>query len=246
MTLPDAPDFQGQTAQTLAFIEAIPVNTSGTQTVDITALVQPNFQGLVFFWVASFASAGEPIEVQAAGSTPNVTFNDPSFLADGGTLSVPFYGAIFVGIPGNVAIVQASLLSGQPAPVTGTLYVFGTTAPVTVIPVKRLRFIGTGGSAGPTNVTTGATTTMVADPLPGQYYRIKLLTWRSATAPAAAAAIKWLLHGTAFSYAETECTVVAGQYAAIPCDLVTQKGVDLQNLASNTIVGAVFYEVWNV
>jgi hypothetical protein len=237
-------DWQSQTAQTLRLIDTGHVVANPTDTQDITALVGPNAQGLVFFWVAALASVGQGITLQVVAQPDDVTFNTLAAIPDGGTLTVPFYGSIFRQGTGATAAVNVSTLTGDPTPLTGTLYTFEATGPVTVIPTIRRDVIGRGVASGPLNIGAAATGTLIAAPPSGSYYRLKMVTIRSSAALAAVAPaqVQQLTSGTAF--AQVEFTTATGQTFILPFDLQMDDGVKIQNQTSVTIVATAAYEIW--
>lgn len=246
MGVPGALDWQRQTAQTLRLIDTAALTITTPQAVNVTSLVGPNAQGLVLFWVASLASTGQGVVVQVEDQLNGVSFNTPANLPDGGTLTVPFYGSIFLQGGGHVAQINVSRLVGDPSPLNGTLYVFEATAPVTVIPTIRRDQIGFGVSSGQVTIGASSTTTLLAAPPTGSYYRLKFFTFTTIAAPASAnrVQVKGLTSGSILF--DFVVTATANQMFTCSLDWQTDDGVSVTNPIASGLPCTMMAEQWRM
>lgn len=239
-----APDFQAQTAQSLRLIKIIDVDTFGSQNVDLSDLIAPNDQALLCYWVGASGFGGLPCGVIAQTIAPPIFFTGHTQVADQGQALLPFAGNLTTTGAGTGAQLIIDNIGPGAIHILGTMYVFGVTTLPLIIPVVRRFYIGEGRSSGAVNVLTANTTTILAAPSSGLYYRIKCLSVRIAAAPAASARISWNGGAAVAAFVEHQCTVVAGQTFNVAMDWETESLISLTNNTSVTISGCIAYELW--
>lgn len=244
MTLPGNIDYQGQSAQSVRFLGGLAVDTVGSQAIDISNLIAPSDQALLFYWVAVAPFTGLPLGVLCKTNAPPIFFTGETQIPDGGQAIMPFQGQMVLN-PVNIgATVLVDNIAGGGLHVAGTLFAFALTAPAYVLPITKGVLIGQGQTTGNIGCAAASITTVLATPLAGQYYRIKLLTFRLTAAPAAAANITWQTLLTAALMTQFICTVAASQSQTIAMDMEWHDGIRLNN-GSNVLIGAtILYELW--
>lgn len=243
MSLGGTLDFQGQSAQSLRFLESIAVNTNLAQNANIDTLLAPMDQGIVLFWLASGAYLGNPITVFSQGSAAGALFSNESRIQSGRFISVPMLGQVAV----SALVTPITLVIQRPAdqigPALGTLLVFAQTAPVDVNAVKRWDDLGHGFPNPTTNAAATTTATILAPPAAGTYYRIKSVSWWTLTAPAANQRVTWN---------DNAGGVIAGTMGGptfplqsqVFLDIENGTGVTITNNLSVTITAVVAAELW--
>lgn len=243
VALPGNVDFMGQSAQTLRFVGALAVDTVGSQNIDISALLAPNDQALLFYWVANLGFTGLPCGVLVQTNSPTIFFTGHTQLADGAQATLPFSGTLAVGDLNAGATVIVDNIGPGAIHIQGTLYTFAFTAPPIVLPVIRRPFIGAGAVVNHT-VTTATTQTVLAAPSAGTYYRLKSLNWSLNVAPAAATKVIWQALSTGLPIASTTAVVAASDWRQITLDLEWDDGVTVNNQTSVNVPCEIAYEVW--
>lgn len=239
------PDFNVKASPGLDLIGTFNINTGGTQSIDISALVQPSHEGVIMYWVASLASLGQGILVQIGASFNSLGVTEQTRIFDGGTYIDNIPGALLTSVSGNITTLLVNIVPGDPAPVTGVLMVLGINGSPLIVNGTRHSQIGHGQSSGTHGAGAGAIATILAAPAPGFYYRLKMITWGWGT-PAAAHANFFvedlggvqLLHGVV--------STVADQQFFVPMDIEWDGGVRFNNASTITINGTVLYELWQI
>lgn len=238
------PDFTQKASPGLDLLTNVNVNTGGTQTVDISALVQPSHQGILFYWVASFASLGQGINVQVGASFNSLGVTEVMRIFDGGTVIAALPGALLTSVAGNITSLLINLVPGDPAPVTGVLMVLGVNGTPLSILATRHTQIGHGANTGVVNVGTGATATVLATPAAGFYHRIKCLSWWTVAAPAAIARVTWNTSGTVALVGTIGGPAAGQMQSQVVLDYETDSLISLTNVLSVTVSTVVAYEIW--
>lgn len=221
------------------------VNVNVTQSFDITSLVSPAHVALFVCWVSALASTGQAVLVQVNDSANSVSMVQPTAIGDGETQVYPFCGALITSIPGSICTVVAAPLTGDPTPLLGTLLVLGLNADTIINPAQRWDLIGKGKVTGNVVCGAGATTTVLAAPKGGFYHRLKTLSWLTAAAPAANAAVNWLDGG---GNNMQNGLVLNGvlRDSVSNMDLEWDQSVRLQNTSSVIVNAAIAYERWPI
>lgn len=245
MGVPGALDWQAQSAQTFRLISTSNLTITTPQVVNVTSLVGPNAQGLTCFWVAALASAGQGVTIQVGDQLNGVAFNSPAGVADGGTLTVPFYGSIFQQGGGHLAQIVVSRLTGDPSPLNGTLYVFECTAPVTVIPTIRRDAIGQGLSTGQVTIAASSTQTLLANPPDGHYYRIKGVGWSTVAAAGSAGRVSVQGLNSGLALFQFVITTAVQQDKNFFFDIELDEGIRIVNGVTSGIPMTCMYELWS-
>lgn len=239
------PDFTQKGASPLDFLGALAVNTNGGQPFDITSLITPSHNGLLFVWVAALAYLGSGVYVEVDASLNIAALVPASLIPDGGEFIAPFPGVYITENAGNTCTVSVNIPFGVPGPALGNLLVFGINATPLTVPAIRRAQIGRGDTATGT-IVAGATTTVLPAPDAGTYYRIKMLSWSLNVAPAAAAKVQFLQTGTGRSVWSPPVAVAASQHNEIALDLEADWGIQVQNLTSVNVPVIIAYELWSV
>lgn len=246
MTSAGFPDFLQKGASPIDFLGSFDVNTGGTQAFDITSVISQAHSGLLVVWTASLAYLGGSIDINVGANLNALLMVPDSVIADGDTLIVPFAGIYITANAGNTCTMQAILPSGFAGPATGKILLFGINDTPLFVPAIRRHLIGRGNTTGNIGVAAATTATVLGAPRQGQYYRIKMLSFRITAAPAAVANITWVETGTLALIHQFICTVAASQHQTLSVDFEWDGGIALNN-GSNAVLGAtVVYEIWSV
>ena len=246
MTFAGAPDFQGQNAETTTPMGALAVNTAGPQTFDITSSVQPHLQGILLFWSAAFGSAGEAVVVTVEQTTNATVFRGPSLVRDGGFLMVPFEGRLITDVIGNALQVIADVPTGGASPLVGTLTVVGLTHTPLVLPGAPAQLVGFTTVTGNVTVLAGATTTILAAPQAGTYYRVKLLSYITSVTPAGGLALQWSTLNGGVTFANFTSVATLRDSGVLACDFILNDGVTFRNATAVTYQGTIIAEQWPI
>lgn len=244
MTLGGNLDYGGQAAQSARFLTALAVDTVGAQTFDISALIGPQDQALLVYWVASLGFTGLPCGVIAQTVSPQVFFSGHTQLADGGQAILPYQGAVELyptDIGGQIVVDN---IGPGPIHIVGTLFVSAIVGPPYTIPIVRRPYIGQGLTTGNVTVTAGLTSTVLPAPSAGTYYRLKLFTWSLNVAPAAATKFIWQRLSDGAQVLSTSVPVAASQQSAVAMDLEWDDGIKALNQTSVNIPCNILYELW--
>jgi len=244
LTLIGAPDFQQQFAQTYTPIGRVDINGAGHQTLDIAPNLMPYHQAIQLYWVASLVSAGSPVAVSVTLGLSSLPVVQQTNIADGANMVAALPGSL-VTTQGTSCVVDVSPSPLGVSPVTGSVFIFGITAPPLAIPAKRLEYIGLGINAG-APVAAGLTVTALAAPPAGTYYRIKCLSCRFSGAPAIGTALIWRR--------TSDSTLVVGHsgngadasFIASGLDVEWSDGLDFQNGSAVASTAIVCAERWQV
>lgn len=243
--LPDAPDNQKQTSGSMVFLQSIAVNLAHNASMfpDITNQIQPNFQALAYLWIP----AGLPTDVVAVENV-GLGFGLPVTqwitVQPGVLTQLAMVGAAIVNI--GAATMQVGITNTNAGATTGTLHVFGVTAPAFVTPITMNAYEGIGGSTGLISVTAGSTTTILAAPNRGTYYRIKTIAYRAGgTAPGANTPITFQFAGGGNEIVVFSSIGQANETQRHPMDWQCNQGIELHNSASQTVNGLIAYELWS-
>jgi hypothetical protein len=240
-----SPDFQNPVAQSLRFLTSIAVNTATNQLTDITALVGPNDQAIVFIWSASGAYLGAPVWVLLSATGFTVNANTTANLIDGADVTIPFAGGIITNTSGATVGVRVGKPVLQGGTATGTLLVFAQSAPPTVTTTTRRSLVGQGLVTGAVVVAAGATTTVLVGPAEGQYYRLKGLAWAGGAATVVGVIMSWQRADTHALIEQYSITATTDRSHEFFTDLECDFGFELHNGAAIAVNAVVLYEIWN-
>lgn len=242
--LPGSPDFQQQVSGSMVFLQTVSVNLAPGASMfpDITAAVQPNFQSLAFLWDPSSNIADVlACSYQVTGNFPhheNFITALPMAITQ-----MPFIGAALVNVP--ALSLQLDLFNPNAGNVTGSLYVFGVTAPAFVTPIRISEYEGLGTTTGLVSVGAGATVTILAAPAVGKYYRLKGINYRAGgAAPAANLPITFKALSSGAELCVYASKGTANEADRFPCDIAWVDGVSMTNSTGVAILGVVMYEIW--
>lgn len=246
MTIPGANDYQAQVAGSLVLADTIAVSITAQTNFDLTALLPTNAAGVLCYWLQD-PFAGGPILAQLlAGESFLVVSGENTLLASGDQYTFPIPTNLVVADSAASIQLRLSLPSGSPSPLVGTMFVFAMVQPQTVIPTVHHAYIGTGFGSGGVNVSAGATTTILAAPAAGTYYRLKLICSHIGTAPSATAVIHWQLGSIMADFARFQASTAATQNFDATLDIECDSAVQVINNTSSTVGCSVAYELWNV
>jgi hypothetical protein len=242
MTLGGATDFLRQTADPFQVLTQVDVNTAGTQVVDLTALIQPNHQALLFYWVASLASVGQGVQFTVGASLNSVTLVPVTNLADGAYGEFPFAGYYITGNVGNTCTLQITRIPGDPNPFSGKLVILGQVANPFSVAAPRRTDWGFPGATGSKTVLAAAQTQVLAAPAAGFFYILRALSVRNVAAPAAVQSVSWALGATASYFVQHEFQVVAGMTFNVTLEMPCDTSVEVLNNLSVSVLCAIAYE----
>lgn len=246
MTMPGAQDFQGQVAQSLRFVNSYHFDANAVATIDITADVFVNDEGLFIYYAADAGFAGDAVGVRVRSTAPAIKFCDYTLLLDGANISVPFAGSVVSGVPGSTALIDVESANPLVNDVQGTLYVFAYTGPPVTLPATRRQYIGGGAASGQVTITASSTQPLIAAPQLGTYYRIKSLGFTTVAAPPAAGRISvrnLTNHLILWSFV---VPALANQTFTWTGDWETDDGLEVANGLTAGAPMTCMYEIWNV
>lgn len=245
MTLAGAPDYQNQAASTLTPLGSFAVNTSTSQSFNVTAGILPYHDALQIYWVASLASAGEGVQVGVNASIGSVAFLPSTIIPDGLMTICSMPGRYITDNAGNVLTVTAAVPSGGASPLQGTLIVFAVSD-LAVTQIKTsATLIGIGANAA-LGVGAGGSGVLLAPPIAGTYYRIKSLAMLgAAAAPGAGSALVINATSSGVALLASRTTGSANQVDREPFDLEWSDGLTVVSNATTGWSFYVAYEVWN-
>lgn len=244
MTLPGSPDYQGQVAQTVRFVNSYHFDAFPTTTVDFSADVLPNDEALLVFYVADVAFAGDVIVATVVGTSPALAFGGATQVPDGGSFTVPFAGALIVGGPSATATFSLQTGAGSIPEVKGTLYVFAYQAPAVVLPLIKRSLIGKGQTTGRVTISGASTQTLLVGPQTGTYYRIKLLGFTVVGAPTSANRVEIQTLTSPQTIVAWAISTAANQEHITTLDLELDDGIQVVNAVTSAVTITCAYEIW--
>lgn len=239
-------DWIGGSSAPVDYLTTMAVNTVGAQTLNITSLLNPSYTALLFVWHPTGAAGGDSALVSVSSTPAGPLFAPESNVFPDTQLFVPFDSQYYLNNPTISATVTVLPAAGSVTPMTGSLDIFGVMGTGLVIPVIRQQFIGTGKETGSVNVATTTTGAILSPPQFGFYYRLKMLSWWTTSAPAAAQRVSWINDTTGKILLGTAGGASAPQQSQVACDIYNDGGVDLLNNLSVTISAVVAYELWTI
>lgn len=223
------------------------VNTNTSQTFDILPADNPllqSVQAITLQWEPD--NPGDAVAVIALMFPDILGFGACAALGDnavGSLITIPITGRVIASKAGATLQLQASPSSFGPSPIKGNMTVQGSVfSPIMLPPQQLTSPIRTGGT-GNIVCPAGATTTVLAAPAAGTYYRVTTLNARTNAAPAAAALMNWFDTINPQTLHQFVCTTANPQADSFALD---HRGgaVLLQNNSSAEWRAGVSYEQW--
>lgn len=245
MTLAGAPDWQTQQASAITPVGTLAVNTSTSQSLDVTAGILPYHAALQIYWIASLASVGEAVQVGVNATLNSASFLPSTLIGDGDMTICSVPGRYVTDNAGNTLTVTAAVPSGGAKPLQGTLLVFAISDLAVVQTKTSASLVGFGNTAT-ASCPTLSTVTLLAAPISGQYYRLKMVALLGpSTAPTANASVA--INPLTFlgSLLPLRADGTGHQAVQLPLDLQWSDGLQIANNTNGTYTGYVAYETWN-
>lgn len=243
MTAVGNADWLKQVAASSTFLTDIAVNTGGTQSVSLTAFMQPNFLGLLVYWSSNGVPSSGPVRIGLTVGVLNGNTPDVHDVRDNTFDVFSFPGAIATQ-PGVTVVINIQPSGYGNNPVQGDLLIFGISAPPQVVTQTKRGNIGLGNISGNVLVATGTNVTILAAPDPANYYRIKLLCTGLVTTPAANNPYNWQRLSDAAVIFSRRSTGAGGDNAEVTCDFEWDDGITLNNASGASINAQITYERW--
>lgn len=244
-TIGGAADFQTPVGESLQLLVAQPINFGLPSSFDLTPQSLPNVQGLLFVWQADVTQVGNGILIDVTvGSALRI--QPTTLIPDQGQVIVPLPLGIVTGVTGSTCLVGTTRVTGAPSPLIGTLFVFGMMSNPVALTSTRLSLIGRGNTTGAVAVANAATTTVLAAPASGTYYRIRAVSVVPAVAPTST--FRWDLQRLTDHLSVLSGTITATLSGNVPfgVDLENETGLELHNLSSVILNCVIAYELWAV
>lgn len=237
------PDFLAPSGEPVQFLTSAAISTAGVQTVDLTNFVNANHQGLLVVWRASGGWAGLPIVTSLLASGGIISFDQLTRVEDGRTGLLTYAGQVIL----SDATLTLGLTVAPPADIpgtaTGTIFVFGITSNFYTVPIIKKTGTQVTFSTGEISCPgAGATTTVLANPPDGQYYRVHSMCGRiGAVAPGANVGLWKTLSGGLVMIPEFIQATAFQTYKNF-VDLTLSEGVKFQNNANQNFAAEILFE----